>query len=291
VTLHLVAHPVTPVRRLVVVHTTGYRYDRPVLASYNEARMTPLTTAAQAALDARIEIDAMTWSMTYWDYWGSQVTAFEVLSPHEELTVVARSTVELYPVEEAEAEADWDALRRPDVRDEHHEYLVQTPSTAPAEEVVTLARDVARDLSPDEAARTVCEELRGRLEYATGVTSVHTDAQEFWREGRGVCQDFAHLAIGALRSLGVPARYVSGYLHPRPDADLGETVEGQGHAWVEWWAGEWVPFDTTHVADVGADHVLVARGRDYGDVTPLKGIIAGAASSELFVTVNVTRVA
>jgi transglutaminase-like putative cysteine protease len=291
VTLHLVTHAVTPVRRFVVVHTTGYRYDRPVVASYNEARMTPLTTAAQAALDSRIEVDAMTWSMTYWDYWGTQVTAFEVLQPHEALTVVARSTIELYPVEDARPDADWATLRRPDVQDEHHEFLVQTASTAPVEEVEALARDLVAGRSPDEAARTLCEQLRGRLEYETGVTSVHTDARGFWSAGRGVCQDFAHLAIGALRSLGIPARYASGYLHPRPDADLGETVPGQGHAWVEWWAGEWVPFDTTHLTEVGADHVLVARGRDYTDVTPLKGIIAGATSSELFVDVEVTRVA
>jgi transglutaminase-like putative cysteine protease len=110
-----------------------------------------------------------------------------------------------------------------------------------------------------------------------------------WQTKQGVCQDFAHLTLGALRSLGIPARYVSGYLHPRPDAALGETVEGQSHAWVEWWAGEWVPYDSTHSGPIGEDHVLVARGRDYGDVSPLTGVYAGAAASELFVTVEVTR--
>ena len=290
-TLHLVPHAVSPVRRLVVSHRTGYRYNRTVVASYNEARMTPLTTPTQTALDSRIEVDVMTWSFTYWDYWGSQVTAFEALEPHDELTVVSTSTVELYPAEAVDDGAGWDVLRRPDVRDTHHEFLVQTACTAPVADVVALARDAAGDLPPSQAARAVCETLRGRLEYAPGVTSVHTDATEVWATKQGVCQDFAHLSIGALRSLGIPARYVSGYLHPWADADLGHTVAGQSHAWVEWWAGDWVPFDSTHLADVGADHVLVARGRDYTDVTPLKGIIAGAASSELFVTVEVTRLA
>ncbi|MGZ4625918.1 MAG: transglutaminase domain-containing protein [Kineosporiaceae bacterium] len=88
---------------------------------------------------------------------------------------------------------------------------------------------------------------------------------------------------------GSPARYVSGYLHPRPDADLGEAVEGQGHAWVEWWAGDWIGFDTTHNGPAGEEHVVVARGRDYGDVPPLKGVSAGTSASELFVSVEVTR--
>jgi len=293
VSLHLVPHPVHPVnpaRRLVIVHTTAYRYDRPVVASYNEARMTPLTTPVQTALEARIDVDVMTWSMTYADYWGTQVTAFEALLPHQTMNVVSTSLVELYPSDAPAAAAGWDVLHRADVRDTQHEYLQQTPCTTPMAEVTALARDVAADLPPDAAARAVVAHLRGLLEYAPGSTSVHTDALEVWRTRRGVCQDFAHLALGALRSLGIPARYVSGYLHPRPDAALGETVEGQGHAWVEWWAGDWVPYDSTHLADVGVDHVLVARGRDYTDVTPLKGIIAGATSSELAVTVEVTRV-
>jgi transglutaminase-like putative cysteine protease len=289
-TLHLVA-PVVPARRLIIRHTTGYRYDRPVVASYNEARMSPLTTPVQTALDCRIDVDAMTWSMTYWDYWGTQVTAFEALAPHDELTVISTSTVELYPPGPASADAGWDVLRSADVLDIHHEFLVQTACSAPVEEVAEFARDAAGDLPPDAAARAVSAALREQLEYAPGSTSVHTNATEVWKTKRGVCQDFAHLTLGALRSLGIPARYVSGYLHPRRDASLGDTLEGQSHAWVEWWAGDWVPFDTTHGADAGVDHVLVARGRDYTDVAPLKGVIAGATRSELFVTVQMTRVA
>jgi len=291
VSLYVVPYPVSPVRRLVINHTTGYRYDRPVAASYNEARMTPLTTPVQSALDARIDVDVMTWSFSYWDYWGSQVTAFEALTPHEALTVVSHSTVELYPAEITDADAGWDVVRGPEATDAYHEFLVQSACTAPMDEVVSIAADVAAGLPPAAAALAVCERLRGELTYAPGSTSVHSNATEVWQTKRGVCQDFAHLTLGALRSLGIPARYVSGYLHPKPDAELGETVEGQSHAWVEWWVGEWVPFDTTHLGVVSADHVLVARGRDYGDVAPLKGIISGAARSELFVTVEVTRVA
>jgi transglutaminase-like putative cysteine protease len=281
--------PLLPARRLGIVHTTGYRYDAAVGASYNEARMTPPTTPGQSVLDARIEVDTMTWSYTYVDYWGTQVNAFEALIPHTELTVVSSSTVELFPAPTPVADAGWDVLRRDDVRDRYHEFLVQTPVTAPVDEVVELARGLVGTDAPTEVGRAVCDELHRRVEYMPGVTSVHTNAAEVWQTRKGVCQDFAHLTLGALRSLGIPARYVSGYLHPQPDAPLGETVEGQSHAWVEWWAGDWVPYDSTHASHIGEDHVVVARGRDYGDVAPLKGIYAGGASSELFVTVEVTR--
>ena len=288
-TAYLVPHTVGPVRRLVVVHRSGYRYEGVVAASYNEARMTPLTTPQQTTLDARIEVSPVTWSYSYWDYWGTQVTAFEALVPHSELTVVSSSTVELFPAAPSPVGASWALLGSDPVVDAYHEYLVQTRCTDPDDEVAALARDAAGDLAPDAAARAVCEKLHSMVEYVPGVTSVHTDAGEVWATRKGVCQDFAHLTLGALRSLGVPARYVSGYLHPRPDAELGETVEGQSHAWVEWWVGDWVAFDTTHVNPVGANHVLVARGRDYTDVTPLKGVYAGTSASELFVSVQVTR--
>jgi transglutaminase-like putative cysteine protease len=278
-------------KRLHVVHRTGFRYETPAVASYNEARMTPLTTTTQTTLDARVEASPVTWTYTYWDYWGTQVTAFEALAPHAELQVVSTSTVEVAPGIEVVASAGWDVLRRESVLDELVELLTQTPCTEPVDEVVALARDVAGDLPPDAAALAVCAAIDERVSYVPGVTSVHTNAVEVWQTGKGVCQDFSHLTIGALRSLGIPARYVSGYLHPQPDVPLGATVEGQSHAWVEWWAGDWVAYDPTHGSPVGDDHVLVARGRDYTDVTPLKGIYAGSAGSELFVSVEVTRLA
>ena len=123
-----------------------------------------------------------------------------------------------------------------------------------------------------------------------GSTTVHTPAAHAWQERSGVCQDFAHLAIGALRSVGIPTRYVSGYLHPRRTNAIGERIAGQSHAWVEWWAGEWYGFDPTNAAEAGDDHVIVARAREYADVMPVKGVFSGA-DSELTATVEVTRLA
>jgi transglutaminase-like putative cysteine protease len=104
-----------------------------------------------------------------------------------------------------------------------------------------------------------------------------------------VCQDFAHVTLAMLRAVGLPARYVSGYLHPAAEAEVGETMTGESHAWVEFWAGNWVAADPTSLAEVGARHVLLARGRDYADVRPLSGVYSGPAAEHFGVTVEVTR--
>ena len=127
------------------------------------------------------------------------------------------------------------------------------------------------------------------VEYMHGITGVHSTAHEAWEARKGVCQDIAHITLGALREVGIPARYVSGYLHPRPSAAVGEPVTGESHAWVEWFAGEWQGFDPTNNIEIGDRHVLVGRGRDYGDVPPLRGVYAGPFKSHLHVKVTITR--
>jgi transglutaminase-like putative cysteine protease len=277
-------------KRLKIVHRTGFRYEGMVAASYNEARMTPLNTRAQTVLGARVSVEPVTWTFSYKDYWDTQVTAFDVLVPHSELAVVSSSTVEVHVPGEPSAGIGWDTLRIAETTDTTSEFMPQTASTTPHEEVVALAKEAAGALWPDSAAYAVCERLRAELEYMPGSTAVTTDALEVWENRKGVCQDFAHLTIGALRTLGIPARYVSGYLHPKASAEIGETIQGESHAWIEWWAGDWVAFDPTSLRPAGQDHVVVARGRDYTDVTPLKGIYAGrTSSSTLFVSVDVTR--
>ncbi len=284
-------------QRLRIVHTTGYRYDGPVLASYNEARMTPASSVRQAVLDTDLRVEPVTWSLGYRDYWGTAVTAFEVLTPHEELSVVSSATVELFDavaVDDTDTGhgatgPSWADLGAAEFGDTWHELLVQTPLTDPPDDVVARARQLAAGAPPAEAAFAVAGDLASALTYEPGVTSVRTPATEVWTARRGVCQDFAHLTIGALRAVGIPARYVSGYLHPRPDAPVGEKVVAESHAWLEWWLGRWVAYDPTHDGRVGQDHVEVARGRDYADVAPLKGIYSGAVGSRLFVTVEVTR--
>ncbi len=275
--------------RLRVVHTSTFRYAAPVQASYNEARMTPVSQAGQTVVSSHLEVRPHTWSHEYRDYWGTAVTAFEVLVPHESMVITAEHVVETGDAAPPRTVLDWDGLASADVRDRMAEFLADTPTTEPPQEVVALAAAEADGLAPADAAVAVCGALRDRVEYIPGVTAVHTPAAEAWQAKAGVCQDVAHLALGALRSLGIPARYVSGYLHPTRGGEVGETVTGESHAWVEWWVGDWVAYDPTNRIPAGAHHVVLARGRSYDDVAPLRGIYAGAGTQELAVEVRITR--
>ncbi|PJJ70762.1 transglutaminase-like putative cysteine protease [Diaminobutyricimonas aerilata] len=279
-------------KRLRIRHLTGYRYEGEATASYNEARMLPASSDGQLVLDARLEISPVTNTHSYTDYWGTRVRSFEILTPHRELSLTATSLIEVRQRTHPPHEADWDDLARTAELDlAYVEQLAQTRRTDPPAEVADLARDLAATAyGPCDAALRICTAIGEAVEYMPGVTGVHTTAAEAWEHRRGVCQDIAHLALGALRSVGIPARYVSGYLHPVPDAEVGRTVAGESHAWVEWFCGEWRGFDPTNLIDIGDRHVRVGHGRDYADVSPLRGVYAGPRSSQLFVTVEITRV-
>ena len=275
--------------RLRIVHTSTFRYADPVVASYNEARMTPLSLPGQSVLETRLEIQPQTWSHDFRDYWGTHVTAFEVIAPHRSLVLTAEHVVEVAERPAPAQSVTWDVLRGPEVRDRLAEHLGTTDATDVPEEVVSLARAAAEGLEPAAAPEAVCRALRDEMEYIPGVTTVHTPAAEAWASRTGVCQDMAHLVLGALRAIGVPARYVSGYLHPDSSGEVGTTVTGESHAWVEWWAGEWYGYDPTNRVPAGEHHVVLARGRCYDDVAPLRGIYAGAQTQDLVVRVRITR--
>ena len=168
------------------------------------------------------------------------------------------------------------------------ELLTASRFTEPNPSLIETATEL-RAATPAQTIDQVVGWVHGALEYVRGVTSVKTCATEAFEAKRGVCQDFAHLALSMLRACGIPARYVSGYLHPDPEAAVGEEALGESHAWVEAWAGDWWGVDPTNEMTVGLRHILVARGRDYGDVAPIKGIYAGGAEHESTVTVSITR--
>jgi transglutaminase-like putative cysteine protease len=277
--------------RLRVRHRTGFTYGGEVTASYNEARMLPSTSEGQFVLSSHLDITPMSSSHGYVDYWGTRVNSFEILTPHRELALTATSLVEVDRPRHEPHPTDWATLAAEAAsRVDTVEQLAQTPLTEPPDEVVVLAQRLAEGLDPCAAALAVCRGIGERITYMAGVTGVQSTARDAWEQGRGVCQDITHLALGALRAVGLPARYVSGYLHPKPSAEIGETVTGESHAWVEWWCGgAWRGYDPTNRIEIGDRHVLVGRGRDYSDVAPLRGVYAGPFGSELFVRVEITR--
>jgi transglutaminase-like putative cysteine protease len=280
--------------RVRVQHRTGYSYEGEVVASFNEARMTPLTDTTQTTLESRVEVTPSASTFRYRDYWGTRVTSFDIQTPHSQLVVTANSVVETglrKPDPDCLPELSWEDLRNELVCDRYAEWLAFTPRTDPDDELKNLAAQTAVGLEPAAAAIACVELIRSKLEYRLGATGVHTSGMQAWTEKKGVCQDFAHIILAMLRSLGLPARYVSGYLHPNASAEIGETVAGESHAWVEWWDGEWAGYDPTNGKPVGEQHVAVARGRDYDDVSPLKGMYSGPKSSSLGVIVELTRLA
>ncbi|MGB3482800.1 MAG: transglutaminase family protein [Mycobacterium sp.] len=277
--------------RMRVVHATGYAYKSAVTASFNEARLTPRSDSRQNVILNRVETVPATRSYRYVDYWGTAVTAFDLHAPHTELEVTSSSVVETEKSEPPETTVSWEDLATDAVVDKFDEYLRPTHYTPASKRIERVGRRIARDYEPQQAVIEAARWVQAELQYVPGTTGVHSSGLDALREGKGVCQDFAHLSLILLRGMGIPARYVSGYLHPKPKAKVGDTIEGQSHAWVQVWTGGWWNYDPTNDAEINEQYISVGMGRDYADVTPLKGIYSGAGSTDLDVIVEITRLA
>ncbi len=278
--------------RLAIEHITEYEYSGMVLASYNETRISPRREDMQLVLDHRIDVMPASPIHRYTDYWGSDVCAFDVHEPHARLVVTGLSLVETSPARAIDDTIDWAGLHAFGLGDEMHEFTSPSRYVESNAFVAEAAAEITRAAAtPLDAVYDAIAWTRDRLAYVPGATDVSTTATEALALGRGVCQDFAHVALALLRTIGIPARYASGYLHPWADADTGETVVGESHAWLEAWIGDWRSFDPTNGDAVGPRHVLVARGRDYADVVPLKGVFHGPPSASHQARVAITRVA
>jgi len=273
-----------------VVHRTGFTYAGGATASFNEIRMVPRSSHEQQVLHSRIDITPVPWTYTYTDYWGTSVTAFEVFERHESLQVVATSTVDVARHTAPEPRLGWADLTTRKVTDTHCEMLEVTDRVAPPPDLlVTVQRLRGECANPREFALAVVDLVHAQVQYVFGATGVHSQAGQAWRQRSGVCQDMAHLVLGALRSVGIPARYMSGYLMPKRASEPGVAYAGESHAWVQFWDDGWVGADPTNNVLPGDLHVEVAVGRDYRDVAPLTGIFTGSRTSDMFVSVEMTR--
>jgi transglutaminase-like putative cysteine protease len=277
--------------RLGIVHTTRVTYSGAARASYNECRMTPPTLGRQTALSTSVRTGSNVPIWSYRDYWGTTVSSFDVQEPHEELLVKASATVQTSPAPATPGPLPWPELRDRAAGSSVLEFLGATPRTTMDAGVVAAVTGRIAGADPAEAADEIVSWVHEQVSYVPASTGVQTTAQEAWDAGQGVCQDMAHISVALLRAAGLPARYVSGYLHPDPRAEPGRAVAGQSHAWAEYWTGEWVACDPTNLAPVAERHVVLGRGRDYADVSPLRGIYSGAPSVAMEVTVELTRLA
>lgn len=278
-------------KTLRLVHRTGYAYNGPAVASYNEARLAPRANSAQTVLHTRLEVTPTPWSASWIDYWGTAVTSFEVHEPHEELKVVAISTVTVDRKAVTGLGWGWTDYARQAVREEYDEVLVLARRTDPGPDYLAqVAQLRERSTGPADFVRAVIALVRTRVTYVEGRTSALISVEQAWTETRGGCQDLAHLVIAGLRSQGIPARYVTGYVLPEDSAEIGETLTGSSHAWVQWWDGEWIAYDPARGAIPDDFYIEVAAGRDYEDVVPLRGIFTGSPGSKMFLTVEISRI-
>lgn len=278
-------------RRLRIVHSSGYQYVTDVLASFNEVRMTPLDIDRQVLIRHDLHLEPRGVVHAYRDYWGASVEAFNLHVPHRTLEVTSTSIVDT-PAGHPEAPGlSWREIQAQAVQDRWCEFLEQTSyvdDAASDPDRAALVEHLRAMPRPADAVRAVVKEVHARMRYTPGVTTVRTTAHEAWTAKQGVCQDFSHAALSLLRCLGIPARYVSGYLHTKDD-EIGQTVLGESHAWIETWDGAWEGFDPTNDRTVGSAHITVARGRDYNDVPPMKGLYAGGGAAKLAVSVQITQ--
>lgn len=291
--------------RYRVVHRTAYRYEDEVSSAYNEARLTPRTTDGQRCLASRVDIDPPASDRrSRTDFFGNETLFFAVHEPHDHLTVTAVSEVEVTTDETPPALGDatpWEAVRdrlhgsgEPEVL-EARSFTLDSPLVGASDALGAFARPSFPPGAPLVACGIdLIARIRAGFAYDPEATTTSTPLSEVLERRAGVCQDFAHLAVGALRSLGLAARYVSGYLETEPPPGQDKLVGADAsHAWASLFVPDhgWLDLDPTNDAVVGERHVVTAWGRDYGDVTPLKGVVfSNGGGHHLDVAVDVTRV-
>lgn len=276
--------------RMSVVHRTSYEYESSVVASFNELRMTPVSNSRQMLVHHRTMVNPSTAIFTYRDYWGTTVEAFDLHTAHHVLEVVSENVVETSGTNPERNFFGWVDIARPRIAEKFCEMTRHTGLTPPLPGAGPIIDSIRAQASPMDGVNLCSEWVRDHMTYTPGSTSVFTPANEAWSVGNGVCQDYSHITLSLLRSAGIPARYVSGYHHTGA-GDIGESVIVESHAWLEAWVGDWVALDPTSGMDVGERHVVVAYGRDYHDVSPMRGIFSGGQSRAVDVKVTMTRLA
>ena len=290
--------------RFQVRHITRYRYSGRVSHCYNLANVVPRDTERQRCLKNRITVSPTpTIARKRTDYFGNKSFHFEIQKPHTELVITADSEIE---ISDRDLELNLDlgesyghALAM--MKDEKsratvkaREFLLNSPMIEASQALADYARP---SFHPDHSLRSCVQDLTTRVfndfAYDPGFTTIATPLAEVLAHKRGVCQDFAHLQVGCLRSLGIPAMYVSGYIETLPKPGEKKLVGADAtHAWVAYFCPEegWVEFDPTNNTIAGTQHIVTAFGRDYLDVTPVKGVIFGGGQAPILeVSVDVSR--
>ncbi|MCP5162851.1 MAG: transglutaminase family protein [Hahellaceae bacterium] len=286
---------------LRVRHETRYDYRGTASLAYELAWQTPLNDRQQNCLQHKIRIDPKPkYQTTKVDFFGNTVTYFEVHKPHHQLTVVSDAMVErVYRSREPLVAVSWESCRFEALTDARlraqFTQFAYPSQQAPAHP--EIAEYVAALAVPGKSILLLVSELTQAIytdfKYCTGSTHIDTTVSEVWETREGVCQDFAHIAVTALRSLGMMTAYVSGYLLTHPaEGETKRVGADASHAWYAVFVPGygWLHSDPTNNIWVEDEHITVALGRDYGDVPPLKGLCYGGGKRQPEVMVTVERI-
>ena len=272
-------------------HITKYEYDHPVRESNNQIKIYPYADASQDVLSHQLTLSHEESNIgQYTDYFGNTVGVFNVLESHSELVIDSRLTVRTRWTEAAALPQNpdtWSSIAQAIGKDLRLTDFSQTePIRAQGDIRGFLAEIGVADVDPEEAVFRCSSFIFNNFQYIKGITDVETTVDEILEHRSGVCQDFAHVLLQMLRTAGIPARYVSGYICPNKDGMRGI---GATHAWVEVWLPSrgWIGVDPTNNVWVHDTHVKLAVGRHFNDCTPMKGAFKGPANQHLSVYVSV----
>ena len=272
---------------LRIDHETRLTYTAPVAEAVCEMRTAPPSQEDQSVLGYRLRVTPAAQVTSYRDGFGNKVELFNLLAPVAEIVIASAACVRVHRQPAGDAVAGIPLTADFATHLDAAEYLRPSPQVDFAGPVREFAAGVPlpAGASVRDATEAIMAAARARLQYEKRVTAAHTRVSEALALGRGVCQDFAHLFLAAARLRGLPARYVSGYVH-----QVGEIAT---HAWVQVWAGPevgWANFDPTQDRWVGSEHIVTAVGRDFSDVPPNRGMWKGTADEAIAVTVSVRPV-
>jgi transglutaminase-like putative cysteine protease len=290
--------------RYRVKHTTEYKYADRVSHCYNLANLTPRNTNRQTCIKSRITVSPNAiHSNTRTDYFGNESYHFEIQAPHKELSITAESEIEI-----TETEFDFKTNPGMTYREaldyisgttsfeaiEAREFCLDSPMIRANDALATYAQPSFSDSRPlYECVAELTTRIFNDFTYTPGFTTIATPLSEVLEHKKGVCQDFAHLQVGCLRAMGVPAKYLSGYMETLPPPGQEKLVGADAtHAWISYFSPNqgWIEFDPTNDKQAGVQHIVTAEGRDYYDVTPLKGVIFGGGKNPILeVSVDVAR--
>lgn len=283
--------------RFDISYRATFHYPDMVRESQNELRACPISDDNQQLISHRVHTEPRARVIGFSDYWGTHIDAFGVSGAHRHLEVFAEASVETFPRPLVTIAPSLDALAAPDFLEEHVEYLERSPHCDWGDGVAAAGTRVGALAGSDVVSHVLVihRSVGAALRYTPGATKVGEDIEDVLSGGHGVCQDYAHLAVALCRTVGVPARYVSGYLFTVDDSSGAEGTEDivnvQTHAWFEAAIPGfgWLALDPTNQQAVGVRHVKIGHGRDYDDVPPLRGVYNGSGKPELDVTVEIRR--